>query len=110
MSELEEKLQSILSNPQMMQTIASMAQSLGQAPPEKAPETPPALPIDPGILQKIAGLIGQNHVDSRELALLQALGPYVHADRLGRLEKAMRSAKMAKLALGLLGSQEGTGR
>ena len=41
MSELEEKLGTILSNPQLMQQISAMAQALGQAPPE-----PPA-PRDP---------------------------------------------------------------
>ena len=44
MEEMEEKLGAILSNPQMMETIMNMAQSLsqqGQAPPE-APEPPDA--------------------------------------------------------------------
>ena len=40
MSELEEKLGTILSNPQLMQQISAMAQALGQAPPE--PPAPPS--------------------------------------------------------------------
>ena len=43
MSELEEKLGTILSNPQLMQQISAMAQALGQAPPEQ-PAPPPVAP------------------------------------------------------------------
>ena len=59
MSELEEKLGTILSNPQLMQQISAMAQALGQAPPEPPAPPPvapqsPALP-DPAMLQKVSG-------------------------------------------------------
>ena len=40
MSELEEKLGTILSNPQLMQQISAMAQALGQAPPEPSAPMP----------------------------------------------------------------------
>ena len=103
MEEQEEKLGSILSNPQMMQQIMSLAQSLGsnQEPqPSKEPEpAAPALPnIDMGMLQKLSGLAGQSSIDREQQALLSALGPYISRDRVGKLEKAMRAAKMARLA------------
>ena len=61
MSEMEEKLGAILSNPQMMQQIMSMAQAMSPPPepqgrPEQPPEpAPPALP-DFSVMQKLAGM------------------------------------------------------
>lgn len=111
MDEMEEKLGSILSNPQLMQQIMTMAQSLGQSSaPSPAPdppprEDPPALPqIDLGMVQKLSGLAGQSGVDRNQQALLKALGPYLSRDRVSKLERAMRAAKMAKLASAFLGS------
>ena len=45
MNELEEKLNALLSNPQLMQQIASMAQSMGAEPQNKPvePVPPPAV-------------------------------------------------------------------
>ena len=40
-----------------------------------------------------------------ERALLRALEAYLTGDRVARLEKAMRAAKMAKFATGFLGQQ-----
>ena len=110
MDSLEEKLGAVLSNPQLMQQIMSMAQSMGasQPPPAPAsppPSAPPPMPdFDPGMLRKLTSLAGQSGVDRNQQALLKALDPYLGRDRLGRLEKAMRAAKMAKLAGSLLGS------
>lgn len=107
MSELEEKLGTILNNPQMMQQIMSLAQSMGpQAPPKQEESRPAAssLPdIDPGMLQKLSGLARQGGIDREQLALLSALGPYLSRDRISRLERAMRAAKMARMASSLLG-------
>lgn len=107
MDELEEKLGSILSNPQMMQQIMSLAQSLGgssEPPPAKEPEPQmPALPnIDIGMLQKLSGLAGQSGIDREQQALLKALGPYLSRDRVSKLERAMRAAKMARMASAFL--------
>lgn len=105
MDGLEEKLSAILSNPQMMQQLMSMAQSLGASQP--APEPPPAQPqmpnIDLGMLQKFSGIAKQSSIDSDQQTLLHALSPYLSGDRIGRLEKAMRAAKMAKFASAFLG-------
>lgn len=107
MSELEERLGAIMSNPQLMQQIMSMAQSLGASPePPKEPprqETPSLPDFDPAMLQKISGLVGQSGIDREQQALLSALGPYISRDRVTRLEKAMRAAKMARAATALFG-------
>lgn len=106
MSELEEKLGQVLSNPQMMQQIMALAQSMGSGTPHKetAPEPPPpSIPaLDPGVLQKVAGMAANTGVDANQKALLRALGPYVSRERVGKLEKAMRAAKMAVFASSLL--------
>lgn len=111
MDEMEEKLGSILSNPQMMQQIMAMAQSLGgasEAPPQKELPKPQESPlqtlpnIDIGMLQKLSGLAGQGGIDREQQALLKALGPYISRDRVSKLEKAMRAAKMARLASAFL--------
>lgn len=107
MDDLEQKLGAVLNNPQLMQQIMSMAQSLGSQPSpqeSKPPEQPPLPPIDPGMLSKLAGLSKQGAIDRNQQALLSALGPYLSKDRIGRLERAMRAAKMAKLAGSFLGN------
>lgn len=110
MEGMEEKLGAILNNPQMMQQILSMAQSLGQSQepsrePEKRQEAPAPLPqLDPAMLQKLSGLAGQGGIDRNEQALLKALGPYLSRGKVFKLEKAMRAAKMARLASVFLGN------
>ena len=104
MSEMEEKLSSVLNNPQMMQQIMSMAQTLGQSAPAQQTQPPvqETPPLDMAALQKIAGLAGQSGIDAQQKALLQALNPYLSRTRVTKLEKAMRAAKMARLASGFL--------
>lgn len=108
MSELEEKLGTILSNPQLMQQIAAMAQAFGQQPPEPPRQQPkppeparqqpappaPALP-DPAMLQNLSGILQAGRVDQEQQELLHALSPFLSQARIGKLERAMRAAKMA---------------
>ena len=118
MSEMEDKITAVLNNPQLMQQIMTMAQSLGQqsSPPEaQAPQkevsSPPS--FAPALLQKLSGLATSAGTDNQQQALLSALGPYLSRDRVHRLEKAMRAAKMAKMASAFLSSgtlQSLTGR
>ena len=106
MAEMEEKLGAILNNPQMMQQIMSMAQTLGQQPKPQVPQKeqqPPALG-DPALLQKLSGIAAAGSADSQQKALLNALSPYVRREKLQRLERAMQAAKMAQLASSFLGS------
>lgn len=107
MEGFEEKLESILSNPQMMQQIMSMAQSFGPAQSQPQQEIPFAFnppDIDPAAVQKIMGLATQMNVDPNQQALLGALRPYLATDRIRKLEKAMRAAKLASIASGALNS------
>lgn len=107
MDTMEDKISAILSNPQLMQQIMGMAQTLSQnTPPDGSQEnSTPSLPnIDPVMLQRLAALSRQGGITQEQQTLLQALTPYLAADRIAKLEKAMRAAKMAKFASSFLNS------
>lgn len=99
MEDMEAKIGAILNNPQMMEQIMSLAQNLGG---EQAAAPPPAqesLPeIDFATVQKLTSLIGKTGIDGKQRALLQALRPYLSSQRIYKLEKAMRAAKLAGMA------------
>lgn len=111
MSELEEKLGAILNNPQMLSQIMSMAQAMSaqqqkqDAPAQQPPQAPlPQVPeLDITALQKLSGLASQSSVDRDQQALLKALSPYLHKERLNKLERAMRAAKLARFASAAFG-------
>ena len=63
--------------------------------------------VDFASIQKLTGLMGKAGVDNQQKALLSALSPYVNNARIRKLEKAMRAAKMAKLASSALGQRSG---
>ena len=102
MPEMEEKLGAILANPQLMQQIMGMAQSLQQQASQKqesVPETPPSMPdIDPVMIGKVMSIAGKARIDNNQKSLLHALEPYLTQPRLQKLEKAMRAAKLAGAA------------
>ena len=104
MEQMEEKLGAILNNPQLMGQIMSMAQSLGHSVPQQESSLPPEFPnFDPALLAKLGSLAGQGIVDQNQQALLTALHPYLSNRKLSKLEKAMRAAKMARMASAFLG-------
>lgn len=122
MDDMQNQMNAILGNPEMMQKIMAMAQSLNQAQPSQ-PDTPQppkqeasgfSLPdIDLSMVQKLSGLAGQSNIDKNQKTLLSALTPYLSRERISKLEKAMRAAKMASMAsafLGKTGFQFNTGR
>lgn len=108
MESMEEKLGAVLNNPQMMQQIMSMAQSLGAAsakPVEEDPQQAFSMPdINPAALQQIMGLAAQTGLDQNQKSLIRALTPYLTQTRLQKLEKAMRASKLASLATTALNS------
>lgn len=110
MEDIQNQMNNILQDPEMMHKIMQMAQSLNQQTPNNDspavnPSPPsPALPnIDPAALRHIAGLAGQTNIDNNQRSLLKALTPYLSRERITKLERAMRAAKLANLASGFLG-------
>lgn len=115
MDNMQSQMNAILGNPDMMQKIMEMAKSLsppqaessaGQPAPAPAPESSGfSLPdIDLSMVQKLSGIVGQTGIDQNQRTLLSALRPYLSHDRIAKLEKAMRAAKLANLASSFLGS------
>ena len=98
MDDLQSQLGSILENPQMMQQIMSITQTLQT--PANPPEAPtePTADFDMATIQKMASFLGKTGIDTQQKALLQALHPYLSNQRIAKLEKAMRAAKLAGMA------------
>lgn len=125
MAEFDEKLNSILSNPDAMAQIMQLAQSLsgdsqGPAPPPPAPAPlpqpaprPPAPPpqggadllsslaggVDPTLLMKLMPLIQElgSQNDSNARQLLYALRPYLKPERQEKVERALQLARLFHL-------------
>lgn len=110
MDSLEQMLQGVLSDPEAIQKIMGLAQSLGQDQKAPDPASPPpvdAPDLDPAALSKISGLLGKAQIGDQEQALLSALSPYIKGTRIQKLRRAMEAARMAELAKGVLGSGMG---
>ena len=117
MDDMEQKINSILANPQMMSQLMSMAQSLSGVQPEpEVPQQEQQKPVqqqklsqitgglDINMLQKVARIAQKSSIDKNQQALHKALSPYLTKARIEKLERAMRAAKIAGLATTVLGS------
>ena len=94
MDDLERQLNSILSDPKQMEQIAGLARSLmGDGTQGTTPEPGP----DTALLGRIASLM-QSGGEGREQALLKAMAPYLSEKRRGKLDNALRLAKLARIA------------
>lgn len=127
MAGIEEMLGQVLSNPQAMQQILSLAQSLnlGQAPAAQEPARDPPPPPPPqhpkaagdsgqadGLIRTLLELAGQGKEDKKQLALFSALKPFLKPERAKQLDKAIRVARisaMAGAALQRMGPQAAPG-
>jgi hypothetical protein len=100
MAEFEEKLQSILGNPELMGQIMTMAGAMNQQPPPPPPPQQPTagMPFDPGAMAGMMRLLKATQLEPRQRQLIQALRGFVPDDRLVRLEKAMQASLIAKFA------------
>ena len=102
MAEFEDKLNAVLSNPELMGQILSMAGSLNQQ--QTAPPPPPpsssfgSMPFEPGAMAGMMQMLKATQLEPRQRNLVQALRGFVPEDRLVRLEKAMQASLIAKFA------------
>lgn len=132
MSELEDKLNTLLSDPDGMAQVFGLAQKLSEKhdaapPPDPSPDpaSPPADPL-PDLSTLLAGLFGGDAPDAQTLsrllpvlrrldrpesgetaALLYALRPYLRPSRRDKVERAVRLARLLHLGLAFLGTKEG---
>ena len=130
MAEFDEKLNSILSNPDAMSQIMQLAQSLsgGQEQPSAPPSPPPpptpaprqsapaqdmlsslAGGLDPKLLTRLLPIIQElgSQQDSNARALLYALRPYLLEDRQEKVERALQLARLFHLGKKFLTGWEG---
>ena len=116
MAEFDEKLNSILSNPDAMSQIMQLAQSLsGEAetpPPKQAGPDLSSLfsgGIDPSLLSKLLPLIQDlgGGKDSNARQLLYALRPYLKQERQEKIERALQLARLFRIGTKFLSEREG---
>ena len=130
MSEFDEKLNALLSNPDSMAQIMQLAQSLsgGQEQPSAPPSPPPpptpaprqsapaqdmlsslAGGLDPKLLTRLLPIIQElgGQQDSNARALLYALRPYLREDRQEKVERALQLARLFHLGKKFLTGWEG---
>ena len=131
MAEFDDKLNSILSNPDAMAQIMQLAQSLSGGtggnnaanapppPPSQPPQTPPpsggdplsalAGGLDPQLLLRFLPLIQElgGARDSNARQLLYALRPYLKPERQEKVERALQLARLFHLGRKFLAGWEG---
>ena len=112
MSELEDRINSILEDPEQMEKIAGLAKSLmgGQGLPDREPELPAGLPFDPKLLSRLSSAVSSGGAAFREQALLEAMLPYLSEKRRSKMDRAIklaRFAKLARLAVDEMGGESG---
>ena len=134
-SEFDDKLNALLSDPGKMAQIMQMAQSIsggeksssGGSPPPSAPQPPqqatPRQPpstgtdllsslgngLDPKLLMRLLPLLQElgGQQDSKARALLYALRPYLKPERQEKVERALQLARLFHLGKKFLAGWEG---
>jgi len=129
MTDFQDALSKILSSPEDMVKIASIAKSFGlgagaddgaQATagrteheqngdkPGSVNITPESIQsavsgLDPGMMGKLMGLVQAYNGKSDKAALIDALSPYLKTEQRGKLARAVEAAKLARVAKAAFG-------
>ena len=97
MAQLEDMINSVLNDPEQMNMISSLAQSLMGA--EMPQEKSPAMELDAGMLGRIRRLMASSSDKPGDSeALLRAMQPYLSEKRRAKMDKALKLVRFAKLA------------
>ena len=106
MSYWEEQLNSILNDPAQMGRIADMARTLmgGGAAPAAEEAAPPESALPAGLAEMLRSLNGGEKSDKQ--ALLEAMKPWLSEKRRVKMDRALRLARMARLAELAMGEGE----
>ena len=120
MAEFEEKLNSILSDPDAMSRIMQLAQSFsGESPaPPPPPKTEDPKPdistlfsgsMDPDLLLRLLPLLQElsSSQNSNARQLLYALRPYLKKERQEKVERALQLARLFRVGKAFLKGREG---
>ena len=104
----EQAVGAVLQDPQKLQQIFALAQTLGLPPPDSSAPPPPAPePIRPkpqesapDERQEALGALLQKagKLDRRQENLLNALKPFLKPERREKIDRAMQAARLSRLA------------
>lgn len=108
---LEQAIGAVLQDPQQLQKIFALAQSLALSPPEAPAAPPPPEPPKPAAAATSAeqapedrgsalrALLQQaGKLDRRQENLLNALKPFLKPERREKVDRAMQAARISRLA------------
>lgn len=110
MDDIENKISDILSDPDSMKKLMSIAQALSSSSPQAGgeedppshdpPPESPDLGFDPAMIGKLASIMqgAAPRSDDKKSALLGALKPYLSDERQKKVDRAMNMMRMTKLA------------
>lgn len=94
MDELSEQIGRILSDPEQMAQLSSLAESLGLS--QSAAQNGEENASDAALLQKLLPQLMQQ--SSREAQLFEALRPFLSEKHRQRVDRAIRAARLSRLA------------
>lgn len=105
MDDIGDKINAILSDPDQFGKIAQMAKSIMGGEPDKSGEKTKGkgggdggFDLNPAMLERISGLMKKGGGKSSDMALLEAMKPYLSEKRRKKMDKAMKLAKLASFA------------
>ena len=102
MDDLESRLSSVLGDPQQMEKITKLAQSLLSG---AGSETSESFGVDPELIGRLSRLMHTE--DGKERRVLEAMSPYLSEKRRGKMNRALKIAKLAKIARLAMEESEG---
>ena len=111
-SDFEDKMNKLLNDPKEVERFAGFAKSLMSGEGSPKPEQSTALDIDPSILKNLSGMLSGKGSGGRDAKLLEAMRPFLSEKRRGKMDKAMKIARLAgiaELAAGQLGGDDDGG-
>lgn len=107
MGELDEKLNTLLGDPDSMARIMALAQQLSGAMPTEPPPPPPQQAVesadplqgfDPAVLAKLLPIAREmTRQDSASMQLLYALRPFLKEEKQGKVERAAKLARLIRI-------------
>jgi hypothetical protein len=115
-SELDEKLNALLSDPgkmaQVMQLAQQLSGSMGAAPSSPPPTATPSLPdgLDMAAMMRFLPLLQElNHPNQQTEQLLNALRPFLKTEKQDNIPKAIRLARLIHIGKKALTEMGGLG-
>ncbi len=97
MSDFEDKLNKLLNDPKEMERFAGFARSLMSGAESGAAEPSATPDIDPSLLKSLSGALSGKS-GGRDAKLLEAMRPYLSEKRRGKMDRAMKLARLAGIA------------